>query len=383
MTDHFALFGAPPAIVEPMRVGQRYFPAWDRYCEAIRGIFERQYYTEYGPLNRRLEQRLQQYVGVRHAICVTNETVALMMVADAMGLSGKVIVPRRAPATATQSLAWAGLEPVFCEVDPQSHRIDVARVPELMDESVSAILGVHPWGGACDVKALAGIAAAHGIQLYFDASQAFGCMVEDVRIGTFGRCEIFSFHEANILNATEGGCICTNDDSLAARLRTMRSSSGAGEPAVVVKTVNGRMSEAQAATALMSLDDFDANRQTNEILHRAYATGLRSVLGLRLIEPVGVSLSNFQCVACLIDEREYGLRLETLLLLLEAENVFAEEVTDIRRLPAEDCPADVRCIQLPIGACARVDDVERVCAILSSAQRLAPEIRTRPAALQS
>jgi dTDP-4-amino-4,6-dideoxygalactose transaminase len=375
----FALFGAPPAFAEPVLVGQRYFPSWDRYRQAFREIFERQYYTEYGPLNEQLEQKLQQFLGVKHAICVTSETVGLMMAADSMGLSGGVILPRYSPAASTQSLVWAGLEPVYCDVDLDTHQIYLDQVASLIDENVGAIMGVHLWGGACDPQALAQIAALHGIQLYFDAAHAFGCVVDGTHIGNFGRCEVLSFHQANILNATEGGCICTNDDELAARLRTMRSSSGAGEPVSVTKTVNGRMSEAQAAIALMNLEDFPANRKNNETLHRNYEIRLESVPGLQLIKPTGVSLSNFQCAVCRVNELEYGLSPKVLIALLNAENVCATlQPKYSRRLPDADS-VGAPCIQLPIGAGMTVQEVERICTILTEAYRAAPAIRARVA----
>jgi len=376
-TVDFGLFGAPPAFTEPAFVGQRYFPSWDRYQQAFREIFERQYYTEYGPLNQQLEQKLQAFLGVKHAICVTNETVGLMMAADAMGLSGRVILPRHAPAASTQSLVWAGLEPVYCELDPGTYQICVEQVTPLIDKNVCAIMGVHLWGGACDTQALARIANAHGIQLYFDAAHAFGCTVDQVCIGHFGRCEVFSFHQDNILNATEGGCICTNDDQLAARLRTMRSSSGAGEAVPVDKTVNGRFSEAQAAIALMNLEAFSVHRQNNEDLHGQYETRLGSLPGLQLVKPSGVSLSNFQCALCRVDELEYGLPRDALIALLAAENVFAQPVPEYpRRLNGPDI-LTAYCIQLPIGAGMTVQRVERVCTLLTQAHRGATAIRAR------
>jgi dTDP-4-amino-4,6-dideoxygalactose transaminase len=372
-----ALFGSPPKFAERLFVGQRYFPSWDRYRQAFQGIFERQYYTEYGPLNQQLEQKLQQLLGVKHAICVTNETVALMMAADAIGLSGGVIVPRYAPAASTQSLAWAGVEPVYCDIDPDTHQMCVERVRSRISKNIGAIMGVHLWGGACDTKALAQIAAAHGIQLYFDAAQAFGCTVDGVHIGNFGRCEVFSFHQANILNATEGGCICTNDDELAARLRTMRSSSGAGEIVPVIKTVNGRMSEAQAAIALMNLDDFPANRQNNQNLHRCYENGLESFPGLRLIKPSGVSYSNFQNAVCRVDELEFGVSGDMLVALFNAENVCAEIQPRYPRRLSDAQSVGESYIQLPIGASVTAQDVERICSILIQAHRAAPAIRAR------
>ena len=391
-TPDFALFGAPPAFEKPLPVGQLYFPSKERYEEAFRGIFERQYYTEYGPLNQQLEQKLQQFLGVRHAICVTNETVGLMMLADAMGLSGKVILPGFASIASVQSLSWAGLEPVFCDVGPDTHHIALDRPGVLIGEGVSAILGVHLWGGACAPQALAKLAEAHGVQLYFDAAHAFGCAVDGVRVGNFGRAEVFSFHEANILNATEGGCICTNDDDLAARLRTMRSSAGVGKPVEVARTVNGRMSEAQAAIALMGLEDFPANQKNNEVLHQLYAARLAAVPGLRLVKPTGISFSNCQYAVCQVDEREFGLSRDLLIALLKAENVnarryfypglhrsipYAQELPQyLERLPNTDriCASS---IQFPLGAPVSDHAVELICNILLKAHHASPAIRLR------
>ena len=375
-----ALFGAPPAFAEPVLFGQRYFPSWERYRQAFQGIFDRQYYTEYGPLNQQLEQKLQQFLGVKHAICVTNETVGLMMAADAIGLSGRVIVARHAPASSVQSLEWAGLEPVYCDMDSDTQQIRIEQVESLIDENVSAIMGAHLWGGSCDPARLAQVAAEHGIQLYFDATHAFGCAVDGTRIGGFGRCEVLSFHQSNILNATEGGCVCTNDDELAARLRTMRSSSGAGVTVAVTRTVNGRMSEAQAAIALMNLEDFPVNRQNNENLHHSYESSLGSIPGIKLSKPTGVSLSNFQCAVCRVDEREYGLSPHRLIALLKAENVCAEQQAKYSHPLPDGDSAGASAIHLPIGAGMTVQHVERICAILGKVRRAAPAIRARLAA---
>ncbi|NOU00631.1 MAG: aminotransferase class I/II-fold pyridoxal phosphate-dependent enzyme [Gallionella sp.] len=386
-TKDFALFGAPPAFDKPIPIGQLYFPSAQRYEAAFRGIFERQYYTEYGPLNRQLEQNLQQFLGVKHAICVANETVALMMVANAMELTGKVILPAFNHIAAVQSLSWAGLEPVFCDVDPATHQIDIDQVSKLIDQDVSAILGVNLWGGVCDVKALAKLAKDSGVQLYFDSAHAFGCAVDGVRIGNFGRAEVLSFHQSNILNATEGGCICTNDDELAAKLRVMRSSAGAGSvPATVNKTVNGRMSEAQSAIALMGLEDFSANQRNNEILFELYKAQLAKISGLRLFKPKGVSFSNYQNVVCQISEAEFGLSRDRLIALLKAENVDARPCFHLgvhrdiphsqHQLPETDS-LSTSCIQLPIGALVSAQSVLKICDILARAHQASTTINAR------
>ena len=388
----FALFGGKPAFEKPLPVGQLYFPSWERYEAAFRGIFGRGWYTNQGPLTQQLEQRLQLFLGVKHAICVSNATIGLMMLPDAMGLTGKVVLPSFTFAAAAQALSWAGLTPIFCDVDPNTHQIDVESSRTLIDEDVSAIMGVNLWGGACDVAKLGALADSNGVQLYFDSAHAFGCEVGGVRIGGFGRAEVFSFHATKVLSATEGGCICTNEDELAARLRNIRSSYGAGEPVTVVKTATGRMSEAQAAVALMSLEDFPANQTNNKTLYDIYAAQLAAIPGLRLVEPSGVSFSNYQYVVCRVDEREYGLPRDFLIELLKAENVMArryfypgvhrsipyvEALPTYRdRLTSTD-ELSATCIQFPIGALVSPEAVERVCSILSHAHLASSEIRAR------
>lgn len=392
MTASFALFGAKPAFAKPVPTGQLYFPSWERYETAFRGIFERQYYTNQGPLTQQLEEKLQQFMGVRHAICVSNATIGLMMLPDAMGLAGKVILPAFTFAASAQSLSWAGLEPVFCDVDLTTHQIDIDRLGALIDKDVSAIMGVNLWGGACSPQALADVANANGLQLYFDSAHAFGCTVDDVAIGNFGRAEVFSFHATKILSAAEGGCICTNDDDLAANLRNIRSSYGAGEHIDVVKTANGRMSEAQAAIALMSLEDFPANQKNNAALYRQYAAQLDALPGLRVVKPAGVTFSNHQYLVCTVDEHAFGLSRDLLIDLLKAENViarryfhpglhrtipYAQELPQyLDRLPNTDrlCAS---CIQLPLGALVSADDVERICSILVRAHEAAAAIRAQ------
>jgi dTDP-4-amino-4,6-dideoxygalactose transaminase len=390
--DKFALFGATPQFGEPVPIGQLYFPSWERYVTSFQGIFERQYYTNQGPLTQELEEKLQKFLGVKHAICVTNATIGLKMTAEALELSGKVILPAFTFVASAQSLSWTGLEPVFCDIDMETQQIALDQIDALVDDDVSAIMGVNLWGGACDPKALAGLADSHGIRLYFDSAHAFGCAVDSVPVGNFGSAEVFSFHATKILSATEGGCICTNDDDLAARLRNIRSSYGAGRPVSVVKTSNGRMSEAQAAIALMSLEDFPNNRSNNERLYRLYESQLKAIPGLHLVKPAGVSLSNYQYVVCTLDEREFGLSRDILLALLKAENVivrryfypglhrtipYAQELPQyLDRLPVTDSLCAC-CIQLPIGAPVSTETVDRICELLMNAHHASPAIRSR------
>ena len=88
-----ALFGATPLFDRPIANGQRFFPDWTQYEAMFQDIFKRQYYTNDGPLTQQLERRLAERLGVRHAMCVTNEFIGLVSAAQALGVRGQVVVP--------------------------------------------------------------------------------------------------------------------------------------------------------------------------------------------------------------------------------------------------------------------------------------------------
>ncbi|MBD7978351.1 DegT/DnrJ/EryC1/StrS family aminotransferase [Serpens gallinarum] len=390
-----AVLGGKSLFDQPVPVGQLYFPEWEKYETAMRGIFDRQYYTNQGPLVCQLETRLQEFLNVRHAICVTNATIGLMMAADALGLHDKVITPAYTFIATAQSLSWAGVEPLFCDVDPLTHQIEPESVETLLKQyagEVSGILAVNLWGDACQQVKLEYLAKKYGVKLYFDSAHSFGCEIDENPVGAAGDLEVFSFHATKVLSAAEGGCICTNDDELAAHLRNIRSSYGAGSFRAVLRTSNGRMSEAQAAVALLSLDAFQDIVARNERIFNSYREGLEGIPGLRLITPGAVSKTNYQYVVCDVDETEFGLTRDELQHVLSAENVlarryfypglhrcvpYASQFPDASdRLPVTERLCG-RVLQLPIGQVIDESDSREIAMIVRAAFDNAEKIRQK------
>ncbi len=126
--DAFAVRGGIPAYREPLPVGQMNFPSWERYEAAMRGVIERHGRAGAVPLADELEARLTEFFAVRHVVLVTNATIGLVMAAKALGLRGGVVVPSFTFIASAQALTWAGLEPVFCDVDPSTHQVTVETV---------------------------------------------------------------------------------------------------------------------------------------------------------------------------------------------------------------------------------------------------------------
>ena len=253
-----------------------------------------------------------------------------------------------------------------------------------------AILAVNLWGDSCNPAEIVALANKHQLKLIFDSAHGMGCDVNKTPLGGFGNMEVFSFNEANIVNATEGGCITTNNDALAAKLRNIRSSYGAGAPVDVVKTSNGRMSEAQAAVALLSLDHLNKHIENNQHQWMLYQKSLTGVSGISLRAPQQVSTSNYQAIICLVDESKFGLTRNALVQLLAKENIRASSGFSS---PAYCFTADGHSaehtdklvnsnhmydsiIELPCGGCVKDEDVLLIGALIAAAQRHASDIRT-------
>ena len=371
----FAVLGGAPEFATELHVGQLYFPKWEQYETAMRGIIDRRYYTNHGPLIRELEARLEEFFQVGNVVTVTNATIGLYLVCLALGLEGKVIMPSFTFVATAQAALLAGLDAVFCEVDPHSHQMTPATAEKALEERVSAVCPVNLWGGSADVPALDDWARSHNLDLFFDSAHGFGVERMEGKLGRFGRAEVFSFHATKVMTATEGGCVCTDDDDLAERIRNMRSNYGIRRSMPVSLTVNARMSEAQAAIALASLEGIDGRIANNRMIFETYRSALDSVPGVRLVQPSNVTRSNHQCVVIEIKEDLFGLPRDVLWSVLRAEGVRARRYFKpgvhrsipfntlypkyLEVLPITDALCDT-VLQLPIGALVTTEDAERI-----------------------
>ncbi|PKN65135.1 MAG: DegT/DnrJ/EryC1/StrS aminotransferase [Deltaproteobacteria bacterium HGW-Deltaproteobacteria-15] len=389
--DDFAFFGGEPAFASPLHVAQENLPPWGAIELAFKGIFDRRYFANHGPLVRELDQCFAEFIGAEHAVCVTNGTVALMILAKSMGLSGEVIVPAFTFPATIQALYWAGLTPVLCDVDAHSHMITPKTIEPHISPRTTGILAVHLWGQPCNPQKLEPFASDHGLSLFFDACHAIGASFNGRRIGNFGAGEAFSFHAGQIVNGSEGGCITTNDRELAAKLRTMRSFHPSETFARVPLRINGKMSEAQAALTLLSLKEYQQNAAANRLRYEAYLSALSEIPGVFMLKYEPGYDNNYQCIVVEIDQEQAGLHRDVFLNLLSAENVLCtgpffsdldHMISFSDRPPTTGSfPATLRLcnrlLQLPNSQKMTLRDVDRVCSLVRDIHQLATPIESK------
>ena len=385
-----AIQSGKPAFAQPLHVGRPNFVNRERFLQRTGQMLDRRWLTNNGPLVQEFEQRIAEFLGVKHCICVCNATIGLEIAVCAAGLKGEVIVPSFTFIATPHALQWQEITPVFADMDPATHNLDPAQIERHITSRTTAILGTHIWGRPCPVETLFEIAQRRGLKLMFDAAHAFGCSHRDQRIGGFGLAEVFSFHATKFLNSFEGGAITTNDDALAAKIRLMTNFGFSGYDNVIHLGTNGKMTEVCAAMGLTNLEGIEDLVAVNRRNHECYRDGLQGLPGISLVTFDPGERNNFQYVVVEVDPGAAPLNRDELVAVLQAENVLARKYfwPGCHRMePYKSCQPNAslllpqteriaaRIIVLPTGQEVGPEVVARICGVIQSALQQAPEVR--------
>ena len=211
------------------------------------------------------EAHLAAYLGVKHAVGVSDCTNAMLLGLRASGIrpGDEVILPGHAFIAAAQAIHFAGGVPVPVEIhEGDGWLIDPDAVRAAITPRTRGIMAVHVNGRVCAMDALAAIADAHGLELYEDAAQALGARLDGRPAGSFGRWGAFSFYPAKTLGCFgDAGALVTDDDDLALAVRAMRNHGARRDKTISLDCpiwgTNARIDNIQAAILTYKLSWYD------------------------------------------------------------------------------------------------------------------------------
>ncbi len=247
-------------------VTKPFLPEINDYESFLKGIWQRQWLTNMGPLASDLEIKIKNHLKLNHLLFVTNGTVALQMAIKALNLTGEIITTPFSFIATTSSIVWEGAKPVFVDIDKNTLNIDVNKIEAAINNNTCAILATHVYGNPCDVIAIEKIAKKHNLKVIYDGAHAFGVEVEGESIFNFGDISTCSLHATKLYHSIEGGLVVTKDADLLRRLAHIRNFGFNGPETFNELGINGKNSEFHAAMGLVNLTHF------NEIkLHREKA----------------------------------------------------------------------------------------------------------------
>lgn len=235
----------------------------------------------------RFESGFAFYCGVKHAIGVGNglEALALILRALDVGPGHEVIVPGHTFIATWLAVRQVGAIEVPVDIDPDTYNIDPTAVAAAVTSRTRAIIPVHLYGQPAAMAELLRIANDHNLPLIEDAAQAHGSTFCGVRAGNLGTAAAFSFYPTKNLGALgDGGAITTNDDSIAARVRSLRNYGSSAKYCHAELGCNSRLDELQAAYLSVKLVTLDARNARRRAIAARYTKSFRGLPGLTVPE---------------------------------------------------------------------------------------------------
>ncbi len=218
---------------------------------------------------------------MRHAVAVTNGTIALVAAMQALGLEpGDEVVTSPFTFVATlNAILECGAVARFADIDPRTFTVDADAVADAITPRTRALMPVHIYGQAADMARIAPLAADRGLVVVEDAAQAHGATVDGRAVGSFG-VGCFSFYATKNVTSGEGGMITTDDDLLADTLRVLRNEGMRARYEYERAGHNYRLTDVQAAIAIPQLAHLAESNERRRANAARLDEGLAGIPGL-------------------------------------------------------------------------------------------------------
>jgi perosamine synthetase len=218
-----------------------------------------------------LEERFAAFIGTKHAIAVSNGTVAEMCVFAGLGLGpgDEVITVGHTFNATVSAILYTGATPVFIDIERDTYVMDAKRIEAAITPRTRAICPVHLFGLPADMDMIVSIADRHGLAVVEDACQAHGAEFRGRKVGSFGH-GTFSLYGTKNMTTGEGGLITTDDDRLADWIRLYRNQGMRERYHHEILGYNFRLTDLQAAIGLCQLDKLERNTDRRRAIAAEY-----------------------------------------------------------------------------------------------------------------
>lgn len=253
-----------------INVTKTYLPDKKKFQQYVDEVFNSGWITNEGPLVKKLEKRLANYLGVKNIILVSSGTSALEIAYRTLGIKGSVITTPFSFVATTSSLVTNGLRPIFADIDPKTLNINHKDIESLIEKDTQAIVPVHIFGNSCEVDEIDKIAKKNNLKVIYDAAHAFGVKCKGQSILNYGDISTLSFHATKLFHTIEGGALVINDDSLVQKARYLINFGIENSESIPELGTNAKMNELEAAMGLCVLDDIEKILDKRKTIYEKY-----------------------------------------------------------------------------------------------------------------
>lgn len=354
-------------------------PSIDEYTEEIKPIFESHWMTNMGPIYKKFQHQLIDYLGVPEMSLFVNGHMALEMAIHALGLrceGGEVITTPFTFVSTVHAITRNGLKPVFCDIKPDDYTMDPNKIEELITDKTVAIIPVHVYGNICDVEAIDKIAKKHDLKVIYDAAHAFGVKYKGIGVGNFGDAAMFSFHATKVFNTIEGGGVVYHDRKYRSKLHDLKNFGIHGQNDVTGIGGNAKMDEFRAAMGICNLRHIDEYIDARRIVAERYNERLRGVPGIYVSNQQENVSPNYSYYPVYFEENVFGKNRDRVFEELADSDIYARkyfypainELSCYKNEYPQNTPiahdVSMNILTLPMYEGLELENVDKICDII-------------------
>lgn len=354
-------------------------PTLDEYVSEIKDIWDTHWLTNMGVKHKELQKELLSYLGVQNIDLLTNGHMALELSMQALNLQGEVITTPFTFASTTHAIVRNHLKPVFCDINEDDYTIDVSKIESLITDKTCAIVPVHVYGNVCNVEEIERIAKKYGLKVIYDAAHAFGETYKDKGIASYGDVSCFSFHATKVFNTIEGGAVCFDDPEFGKKIYQLKNFGIKDQEHVDGVGANAKMNEFCAAMGICNLKHVDHEIEKRKAVVERYNQNLEGIPGLKLNKVQKNVKPNYAYYPVVFDEKQFGATRNEVFEELANNGIGARKyfypLTNTfdcfhNEFNVDETPVALkiskRILTLPLYADLKLEDVDRICAVIKS-----------------
>lgn len=259
------------------KINERFRPQID---EALKRVLDSGWYL-LGKEDAQFEADFAQYCGTKYCIGCANGLDALNLIIKAYGFGAgdEIIAPANTYIASILAITQNNCTPVLVEPDINTYNINPDLIEEKITSMTKAIMVVHLYGQAVQMEKIWQLAKKYDLKVIEDSAQAHGAIYQGKRTGNLGDASGFSFYPGKNLGCLgDGGCVTTNDDDLAAKIRAIRNYGSNIKYNNIIQGINSRLDEVQAAVLDIKYAFLDEDNEKRRKIADFYRKNIKNPL---------------------------------------------------------------------------------------------------------
>ena len=241
-----------------------------------------------GPKSKKFLKHIKEFTGSKYAVLAPNGTLGLFLGLLALDLprGSEVIMPSFTFFASASSIVFAGLKPIFVDVDKDTFNMDVNKIETLITSNTSAIMPVHVYGHSANMSDIMSIAKKNNLKIIEDAAQAYGVSYKGRHCGVFGDVSMISFFADKTITMGEGAVVLTQNKSLYEKLLLLRNQGRPDSGTFIHQALgmNFRVTDMQCGVGLAQVEKYPATLKKKIEDYDLYFNLLKGVGDLKFLK---------------------------------------------------------------------------------------------------